>query len=179
MKLPFLLPRYAPLRKLLTMSVLLLGAGISAAAQARDSSRLAPDLLSIVVTDIRIATEWYRDRLGFSTVREIDLPERDSLRIVFLKRDSFLLELVGKRTVFGIGSKVPGYDRFNDPRLAGFNKVSFRVPDIEAWERRLKAKGVLFHLPLIHDRNFGLRTFIIADPDGNLVQFVQYDAARQ
>jgi catechol 2,3-dioxygenase-like lactoylglutathione lyase family enzyme len=158
------------MRRLLPFLFLL--AGFSASAQGHGT--LAPDLLSIIAKDGAATASWYRTHLGFATFKEMSLPERDSLRIIFLKKDSFMLEIVSKKTVFSVKDREPAYRAFDDPRLSGYNKISFRVQDIAALEARLKKAGVTIHLPLIEDKGFGLRTFIAADPEGNLVQFVEY-----
>src|SRR5687767_4919389 len=59
---------------------------------------LKPDLISIVSKDIDGVTKWYEQRLGFKVYKSFNLPQYDSLRINFLQKDDFKIEIVGKKT---------------------------------------------------------------------------------
>jgi catechol 2,3-dioxygenase-like lactoylglutathione lyase family enzyme len=146
----------------------------SSNAQTEPADSLSPDVVGIIAKDIDRVSIWYVEFLGFKIIKKLDLPQYDSLKINFLKKETFMLEVVGKRKAFSIKDYIPGYQSFSDPLLQGFNKISFRVNNIKERYQTFQAKNVIIKAPLFDDKNFKLWTFIAEDPEGNLIQFVQY-----
>lgn len=112
-----------------------------------------PQLFS---ADVARACTFYASRLGFS-VRFLhgDPPfygqvERDGARLNIRHVD---------------GGPVP--PDTEEPDLLA---ASIVVDGVEALFQEFSAKGVAFHAPL-RSEEWGARTFIVADPDGNLVLF--------
>ncbi|HEY0740255.1 MAG TPA: VOC family protein [Chryseosolibacter sp.] len=130
-----------------------------------------PDLASIVANDINKVSRWYADNLGFKLFKQMSLPQHDSLRIDFLEKGMFKLEIVGKKKA---ADRRP-LTSFENPSITGYNKISFRVVNINVLAEKLKASRVTFRTPVFHDDVFRLTSFIVEDPEGNLVQFVEYD----
>jgi catechol 2,3-dioxygenase-like lactoylglutathione lyase family enzyme len=150
----------------------LLSAGpATAPADAPPPTAIRPYLLALTVAKAEASAAWYRDRLGFRELSRGDYPEH-GLRIIFLERDGFRLELIENSKSFPITRHVPGYRRMSS-LLQGVSKMAFRVDNADALAGRLKAEGVTFLFPLSTDGRMKLRHFIVADPDGNPVQFVQ------
>lgn len=144
---------------------------LTAMAQDQATDTMVPDLAGIIVKDIDAVTTWYETNLGFTVYKKMDLPQYDSLKINFLKRDGFNLELVGRRRTIDRNE----YSSFENPQLTGLNKISFRVQNIQSLADRLRKNGVRFKTNVFHDANFKLTSFIVEDPEGNIVQFVEYD----
>lgn len=133
---------------------------------------LKPYIIAIVVNDIEKATEWYENTLELSLYKELSFPEYDSLKINFLKRESFEIELIEKKTAFSIQEYVKNYDANNEP-LIGFCKVSFLVSDVELEYERLKKLNVEEFMGITEDKDFKTKYFFIRDIDGNLIQFIE------
>jgi catechol 2,3-dioxygenase-like lactoylglutathione lyase family enzyme len=136
-----------------------------------NDSAFRASLIGIVVSDVKISAAWYSENFGFTISREMDFPEYDSLKIVFMRLGEVELELIQKSTSFSIKKYVPDYDGFDKSPLIGFSKVAFRISNADALAAELKKKGVKFLVNPYDDSEFGIRSFIIADRDGNVLQF--------
>ncbi len=151
-----------------TVIALLAAAGPQ--AQASPSERLQPYLAGIGVADVAASAKWYETRLGFQVYHRMELPEH-GLKIVFLKSGAFRLELVEKAGAMPLKELAPNLK--DDTMVLGLKKIAFVVPDLQATAARLRAQSVTFVVEPFDDKPMRLRSFIVADPDGNLVQFVQ------
>jgi catechol 2,3-dioxygenase-like lactoylglutathione lyase family enzyme len=136
------------------------------------SGMLCPYLVGLIVADISKSADWYHEHLGFEIAKTMDFPELDSLRIVFLKRDASELELVQKRSSISIKKYVPDYDQNASP-VQGITKVAFWVHDVSALADTLRMRGIKILYGPFNDETFKLRSMIIEDLDGNLLQFSQ------
>jgi methylmalonyl-CoA/ethylmalonyl-CoA epimerase len=142
-------------------------AGQDSAAAA---APLAPYLMAISVSNLDSTVSWYRTLLGFRVMRAPYAPV-PGLRIAFLIRDDFRLELL---EAAGSGPRrlaLP--DTTRDISLQGFTKLAFQVTGIDSLASRLRQRGVRFVFGPATDTAFRIRHFIVADPDGNLIQLVQ------
>lgn len=133
---------------------------------------LKPHIIAIVVSDLEQATEWYENTLELTLYKELNFPEYDSLKINFLKRESFQIELIEKKTAFSIKEYVKDYDANVEP-LIGFCKVSFLVPDVESEYERIKKLNVEEFMGITEDKDFMTEYFFVKDTDGNLIQFIE------
>ncbi len=131
---------------------------------------LKPYLVGIGVADAAASAAWYETTLGFRVYRRMDLPEH-GLKIVFLKSGTFSLELVEKAGAKPLTQYAPGLK--DDALVLGLKKVAFVVTDIDAAAARLRSQKVHFVVEPFDDKPMKLRSFIVADPDGNLVQLMQ------
>ena len=111
----------------------------------------------IVVKDIKRSTEFYL-RLGFKLLRDAG----DFVELTWEDHRLFLAELSAFHDAAGLtpvsASALP---------LANLRVM---VPDVDACWQRANAIGARVVTP-IADRYYGLRDFIIADPDGFGVRF--------
>jgi catechol 2,3-dioxygenase-like lactoylglutathione lyase family enzyme len=142
------------------------------AAGAGDPERieLQPYLAGVSVADVAVSAKWYEAKLGFETYRRMDLPEH-GLKIVFLRSGSFRLELVQKAGAVPLTRLDPTLT--DDTRVLGLKKLAFAVSDIDGVAARLRSQGVRFLVEPFNDEPMKLRSFVVADPDGNALQFVQ------
>lgn len=138
-----------------------------------DTSAIRPYLIAIVAADADKSAEWYEENLGFKITRKMDFPEYDSLKIIIMRSGASELELIQKKSGFSIKKYVPDYDGFDKAPLIGFAKIAFQVSDAAALADKLKEKKVKFLVDLYEDKDMGLRSFIIEDLDGNVLQFNQ------
>jgi catechol 2,3-dioxygenase-like lactoylglutathione lyase family enzyme len=111
--------------------------------------RLAP---GVFVTDIARSVAFYCDDLGF----EKEFENGDPVGFVILVRDAAELHL----------SLVPGH------RASTANVAHLLVDDATALYEHLVARGVRI-VKAIRDADYGMRTFVFADPDGNRIDVGQ------
>lgn len=128
--------------------------------------------ISLVVSDMEQSVKWYQNTLDMSVYHEMKFPEYDSLRISFLKNDFFEMELLEKATTFSIQKYEPDYS-VNDQPMVGIYKVGFKVDDLETFHHRLKRLNANITYGITTDQTFNTRWFIVADPDGNSLQFYE------
>jgi catechol 2,3-dioxygenase-like lactoylglutathione lyase family enzyme len=145
----------------------------SSANEIRSDSTFRPYLIAIVVPNVERTSDWYKEKLNFDLAKRLDFPQNDSLKIVIMKRGEVELELIQKKTSISIKKFVPDFDGFDKVLLIGFAKIAFWVNDANALAIKLKSKNVKFLVNLYEDKNFGLKSFIIEDLDGNVLQFNQ------
>ena len=136
------------------------------------SQSIKPHTIAIVVSDIEVSEKWYADVLQMQPFKQMLFPEYDGLKIHFLKNDSFRLELMEKNSSFAISKYVEDYD-INKSPLIGFSKIAFSVDDIESEFNRISNLNVNVFMGITEDKQFHSKFFIIKDPDGNSVQFIQ------
>jgi uncharacterized glyoxalase superfamily protein PhnB len=142
---------------------------LSAMSFPDSSKTFRPYLAGLVVNNASHSAEWYCQNLGFEIIRTMDFPQMDSLRIIFLKLGGFELELVQKRTSFGIAKVVPGYDHDKAP-IQGIAKLAFMIHGVREVSDGLRQKGVKILYGPFDDEPFGIRSVIIEDLDGNMLQ---------
>ena len=116
--------------------------------------------IGLFVKDIGASLVFYRDFLGFEEQFQLTEPD-GSLALKFMKiNDRQFVELFPERS--------PGDDRLF--------QVAFIVEDAEAMRRHLSDKG--FEVPeKVKTGRIGNLNFSIKDPDGHVLEFVQYTPA--
>lgn len=136
-------------------------------------SVFCPYLLGIVVSDVEKSAEWYEDNFGFEIIRRMNFPEYDSLQIIHMRMGKVELELIQKQTSFSIKKFVPNYNGFDKSPLRGISKIAFWVSDAETLANQIKKRNVKFLVNLYVNKEFAIKSFIIEDLDGNVLQFNQ------
>jgi len=150
------------------LALLVSNPGAASAPDPLDSLR--PYLIGIGVANVETSANWYEEMLGFKTFRRMDLPDH-GLKIAFLERGSFRLELVEKKGAASLRHYAPGLK--DEMMVHGLKKYAFLIHDLDVAATKLKAKKVRFVVEPFDDQAMKLRSFIVADPDGNLIQFMQ------
>ena len=113
--------------------------------------RAAP---GIGVSDMNRAIGFYRDVLGFA----VAFQNGDPVIFTILERDAAELHLLLS----------PGW------RGPDFNVAHLFVDDVDALHQHCVAAGVPI-IKAIADKDYGMRAFVIADPDGNRIDIGQPD----
>jgi methylmalonyl-CoA/ethylmalonyl-CoA epimerase len=129
---------------------------------------IKPDHAGISVGDLEASIAWYRDMLGFTLERTVEVPE-DTGMVGILRHGDFLLELF---CIPG-ASPLPDERRYpwTDMRTHGVKHIAYAVPDVEGLMISLKQKGVdVVWDTRVHD---GDTCAFVRDNTGNLVEFVQ------
>ncbi len=120
-----------------------------------ESERLVPVAPEFFVRDIERSIAFY-ERLGFTVVRQ-----EPDFAVIALREDVHVLLAAEAHT---------SRERWNvSARGVGLN-IRIMVDDVDAVYQRAKAAGAPISQE-IADRDYGLRDFIVADPDGFALRF--------
>ena len=139
-------------------------------------------LVSLYVDSLEVSIGWYSDVLQM----ELSAPPQEypdyHLRMAFLEKPGFHLELVERANSLDRGDALPSEEIL----LGGFFKMGFSSQDIDALYRRLQALGTIEFVTDVQDLPpseieipWPTRHLLITDPDGNFVQFFSYDDQTQ
>ncbi|HYM15466.1 MAG TPA: VOC family protein [Dehalococcoidia bacterium] len=121
---------------------------------------VAPELF---VRDVDASIRFYVDALGFRVARTD--PPGDAPH-------SFAVLTLGAAVFMLADEKLAGPEMRGRPEERRGRGIHVRVmvPDVDAMHQRVRTQGVRIVMPL-GDRSYGLRDFIIEDPDGFGVRF--------
>jgi catechol 2,3-dioxygenase-like lactoylglutathione lyase family enzyme len=125
---------------------------------------------AVYVTDIERSIEWYSKVLDLKLRNRFDSKER-GFKQVNLVNDNILIELVEidktiiKDTVL---ARYPGRTV-----MAGFYKTGFRVGNIDTFHKKLEGLKVNFYGNIVNDPVDQKQTFLVKDPDNNILQFFE------
>ena len=125
--------------------------------------------LGIVVTDEKAAVAFYRDGLGLEWEGELPLPGGKMYR---LKCGSTVIKLL-KLERMPTAKPAPGGPMGG----LGYRYFTISVPDIRGLVAQLEAKGIKPTVPVTEFRP-GVTIAMVADPDGNTIEFLQNTAAK-
>jgi hypothetical protein len=64
-------------------------------------------------------------------------------------------------------------DKATGTELTGYYKIGFIVDDFQGWHNHVEKKQVRFEGRVVTDPQTGKKTFLINDPDNNLIQFFE------
>lgn len=118
--------------------------------------------VSLTVDDVTASLKFFTSHLGYKEIAADD-------GFASLTRGDAAVDIVLLRR----GSEVLPADR-RDRHAAGF-VLAFTVTGIEGEERRLRDRGVAVTMPLRQEPS-GERWFQVTDPNGIVVQFVEWAA---
>ncbi len=132
------------------------------------ASRLKPEHVGISVADLEASVVWYREMLGFSVDKVVDVPD-DIGRVALMSHGDFRLEL------FEIPGAAPLPDdrRYpdRDLRTQGVKHMAYAVPDVATLVADLKSRGVEIAWDVVvHD---GFTVAFVRDNSGNLVELIE------
>lgn len=113
----------------------------------------------IVVRDIQRSIKFYRE-LGFKVLRDAG----DFVELTWEDHQLYVAELSAYREIASDDVKLPERSKFP---LANIRIV---VPNVDDYWKLVREMGAQIVIP-IADRYYGLRDFIISDPDGFGVRF--------
>jgi catechol 2,3-dioxygenase-like lactoylglutathione lyase family enzyme len=127
-----------------------------------DPRELVPITVELFVPDVEASVRFYTEKLGFQLLRmergSIDSRVRATFAVVGLERAALLI--ADKRLEGGLAL----------PPGGAAVHIRIVVEDVDALYRRARDSGVTIANE-IGDRPYGLRDFIISDPDGFQLRF--------
>lgn len=141
---------------------------------------VAPFEVGLVVADIDRLLPFYRDVLGLEVIGDIEMPaERsrmsglapDGYRVVRLQSSSGDRLKLARPACGGVPAAAADYAMHR----VGASYVTFIVDDLAALHGRLRQAGANIRSKGIVELRAGLRLLLVADPEGNFLEFLQYD----
>lgn len=122
------------------------------------------DHASIKVKDLNVSLEFYCEKLGLRQLEVLTLLEKD---YYFVGNESIRIEIE-------LGN--PSDTQSDMSVMTGLYHMAFKVNDLDALATRLEAGGVKFRLPPIRIRPDRPKIAFIEDPDGVVIQLMEYSA---
>ena len=113
----------------------------------------------IVVKDIKRSTKFYR-KLGFEILRDAG----DFVELTWEDHQLYIAELSAYHEIASDDVELP------EPPKFPLANIRIMVPNVDDYWKLVKEMGAQIVIP-IADRYYGLRDFIISDPDGFGVRF--------
>ena len=111
--------------------------------------------VAIICSDRARALDFYRNRLGFAMIREVERPQYNDI----------LIMLQSGETVLELFIKADAPARINDPEARGLRHLAFYVENIEEAVAWLHHRGIETE-PIRNDTINGGRFTFFRDPDG-------------
>ena len=136
--------------------------------------------VGICVTDVEASLRFYRDFLGFQPVHELEIQgkatarllrlEKVELRALFLERDGVRIELLHYSTPGHVGEPTP-----RAMNQIGLTHLSIQVEDIDLALAGVEpAGGRVLNETIVSVEQTGARAVFLTDPDGTLIELVQW-----
>lgn len=154
-----------------TLAILAICAGCTTGApmSSRGVTVPGPQFFAISAADAKVTAGWYVEAFGLEIIEESTSPD-GTVGVVNIGNERVRIEIIEhpeakNRQELGIAR---GYD------VHGVFKVGFFVEDIEAEIARLEALGVTFRGRLVEFPSHGVRTILVNDPEGNIVQLFEW-----
>lgn len=136
--------------------------------------------VGICVRDVESSLRFYRDFLGFQPVDELEIQgkatarllrlEKVELRALFLERDGVRIELLHYVTPGHVGEPTP-----RAMNQIGLTHLSIQVEDIDQALAGVEpAGGRVLNETFVSVEQTGARAVFLTDPDGTLIELVQW-----
>jgi catechol 2,3-dioxygenase-like lactoylglutathione lyase family enzyme len=134
------------------------------------SQEFKPYFSAIVVKNIDSSLAWYKKVLGVELRNRTDAPERGFIQ-ANLHNKEMLIELI--QVVGSLSKEKILNDQPPKTGIQGYMKFGFVVKDIDGLFNRLKAENIKFTGRMVTDPVNNKKTFLVNDPDDNLIQFFE------
>ena len=131
---------------------------------------IKPFFSAIVVSNIDSSIGWYKKVLQLELRNRTDAPERGFIQ-ANLHNKEMLIELIQVDSSLAAAGILKDYPPRT--RIRGFMKIGFSVKDIEALFALLKQQNIKFTGRMVTDPVNNKKTFLVNDPDDNLIQFFE------
>ena len=129
-----------------------------------------PYFSAIVVSNIDSSVNWYKKVFGLELRNRTDAPERGFVQ-VNLNNTEMLIELIQIDSSLSRKEILEKYSQ--KIRIRGFMKFGFVVQNIDTLFQKLKDQNIKFTGKMVTDPVNNKKTFLINDPDDNLIQFFE------
>lgn len=128
------------------------------------------DHVAILTSDFERLTSWYIEKLGFEIKKEWTVEFMPGMRLAYLGRDEFKIEIIGNIPMPEESSEGGSAMENLKP---GYNHFGIAVESIHAVLEDLKQKEVEAAAPVMDIPQAGIKAAIITDIDGNVIEFIE------
>jgi catechol 2,3-dioxygenase-like lactoylglutathione lyase family enzyme len=129
-----------------------------------------PYFAALKVKNVDSSINWYSNVFNLKLRDRTDNEQR-GFKQANLTNGEIFFELIEQNK--SISQETFLKDTYKGYSIQGFAKLGFAVADIEAWHRLLQDKHIRFYGSMVTDKVSGKKTFLVSDPDGNLLQFFE------
>ncbi|TRY31528.1 VOC family protein [Aliiglaciecola sp. M165] len=162
-----------PLLKLFSITTL----AISANLAAKNVEHSPNPLSQMKAEHVMISTDnydetiaWYQNVLDFSIRHEWTVPEFPGVRLAYVEKNDFIIEVVSTPAKFQ-NKKTPK-DLGEALNERGFGHLAFLVADVDLVAAELVKRGVELVVPPTSFPDAGRRLIFIQDNNGNYIEFL-------
>lgn len=113
---------------------------------------------------------WYQEKLGFRTKHEWTVPEFPHLKLAYLEKNEFVLEIVASPNLETKDLPQDFVARLEQP---GFGHLAFLVDDVDAITAALENQGAEVVVPPTSFPDSGRRLSFVEDNNGNMIEFLK------
>jgi catechol 2,3-dioxygenase-like lactoylglutathione lyase family enzyme len=144
--------------------------GSTCSAQVPQSPWAQPEgaFFALSVPDAEASAVWYQKTLGFRVISKGEAPDKVA-RGILLEGHGSLLEIVQHSKAKSLKVLLPQAAGAHE--IYGIFKLGLHVQDIESAYEAVQATGADVVYKLAMAQQMGMRSFMIRDNNGNLVQF--------
>lgn len=165
------------MKTIIKIAVASMALAIATSAFAQDNTPTPDPLDQIRAEHIMISTDdydetvaWYRDMLGFEIVHQWTVPELPGLKLGYIERNGFVIEVVETPEARTAPPKPADLGEALADR--GIGHLAFLVADVDAVAAELKIRGAEFLLEPTSFPDSGRRLIFIYDNGGNILEFL-------
>lgn len=145
------------------------------ASQSNGPGIMGKSFIALNASNADSAARWYEEMFGLKLVKEIK-PADGSVHIRIEGSEFLLVEILqikDSKTIMDCQLQ-----KGQSHLLRGFFKAGLFVSDAQTAVDYFKSKGVAIQHGIFNDKETATISFIVEDPNGNLLQFIQTDTSR-
>lgn len=124
--------------------------------------------IAISVADVAMMSTWYQEKLGLAVVGSGETPDK-IVKFVLLQGAGLVVELIQHGQAQPRSKAAPALTE--SYQIHGIFKAGLIVAELDHLYEGLKKKGVTIAHDIMPAQDVPMRSFIVEDPEGNLVQF--------
>ena len=135
-----------------------------------DLGKFTMEHVMISTDDYAETMSWYVDKLDFDIHHEWTVPDLPGIKLAYLKRDDFLIEVV--ETPNALEDRKTPQDLGEALSDRGIGHLAFLTPDVDGVASTLIERGVEMVVPPTSFPDAGRRLIFIQDNNGNFIEFL-------
>ncbi len=139
-------------------------------SQPNVPSQIESSFTAIIVNDIDISIQWYKDILGYETLN-IQKREDMGLRQANLSNEHNALELIELKSAQSTKELLSNFPP--KTKIKGLFKFGFSVDHFDEWIDHLKHFEVNLVGSVVTDPTTNKKMVVLLDPDGNRIQLFE------
>lgn len=137
---------------------------------------IGKSFIALNVSNADSTARWYEEMFGVKLLKEIK-PTDGSAHVRIEGNDFLMVEILQVKGSKSIGDCNLKKDQSH--MLAGYFKAGVFVRDAQKAQDYFKSKGVAIRHDVFSDEDTGTKSFILEDPNGNMLQFLEkYNSAQ-